>query len=29
MQIMEINKELEMAAATGMAGGGIASLMGG
>ena len=27
-QIMEINKELEMAAATGMAGGGIASLMG-
>jgi len=28
-QIMEINKELEMAAASGMAGGGVASLMGG
>ena len=28
MQIMEINKELEMAAAPGMAGGGVASLMG-
>ena len=28
-QIMEINKELEMAAVTGMAGGGIASLRGG